>query len=135
MGDTYDYLHDYVECELCGAELVLSNAKLEKYTDASGNTDTRWVCDGFNACKSPGSVVLKPKATDVQEGGDHYKKQKIQPIEYITANGLGFCEGNVVKYITRYKQKDGVKDLKKARHYINILIEQIEQEQEAQSHP
>jgi len=52
----------------------------------------------------------------------HYEK-RIQPIEYIEANGLDFCEGNVVKYVTRYKDKGGVSDLKKAEYYIKRLIE------------
>ena len=60
---------------------------------------------------------------DTQIGGDHYKELSIQPIEYILANKLGFCEGNVVKYITRYKSKNGLEDLKKAKHYIDMLIE------------
>lgn len=46
----------------------------------------------------------------------------IPPIEYIEANQLDFCEGNVVKYVTRYKQKDGIRDLYKAMHYLTILI-------------
>lgn len=61
-----------------------------------------------------------------QEGGSHYKNKTLQPIEYIMANGLGFCEGNVVKYVTRYKDKNGLEDLKKARHYIDFLIEDQE---------
>lgn len=63
---------------------------------------------------------------DKQEGGDHYVKLKIQPIEYITANNLGYCEGNILKYITRYKTKGGIEDLKKALHYLKILIEKNE---------
>lgn len=58
-----------------------------------------------------------------QVGGDHYKGRAIQPIQYIHANGLGFCEGNVVKYITRWREKNGVADLRKAIHYIELLIE------------
>lgn len=58
-----------------------------------------------------------------QEGGDHYKKLKIQPVEYIHANGLPFCEGSVVKYVTRWRDKGGIADLKKARHFIDLLIE------------
>ena len=60
---------------------------------------------------------------ETQIGGDHYKELSIQPIEYILANKLGFCEGNVIKYITRYKSKNGLEDLKKAKHYIDMLIE------------
>ena len=58
-----------------------------------------------------------------QVGGSHYKDKAIQPIEYIYANKMGFCEGNVVKYITRWKEKNGVADLEKAKHYIELLIE------------
>lgn len=62
-------------------------------------------------------------ALDVQTGGSHYKDLKIQPVEYIHANGLGFCEGSVIKYITRWRAKNGIEDLKKARHFIDLLIE------------
>lgn len=62
-------------------------------------------------------------ALDVQEGGSHYKSCKIQPVEYIHANGLGYFEGCVLKYITRWKDKNGVEDLKKARHFLALLIE------------
>jgi len=54
---------------------------------------------------------------------EHYDME-IQPITYIMANGLGFCEGNIVKYVSRYKEKGGIEDLKKARHYLDMLIEQ-----------
>jgi hypothetical protein len=64
-------------------------------------------------------------ALDTQVGGDHYRKMGIQPIEYIFRNGLGFAEGNVVKYVTRWKDKGGVEDLRKARHYLDLLIESI----------
>ena len=59
---------------------------------------------------------------DVQIGGGHYKDLAIQPIDYILENGLGYCEANVVKYITRWKSKGGVEDLRKAKHYIDLLI-------------
>jgi len=67
-------------------------------------------------------------ALDIQVGGGHYKNMKIQPIEYTLANGLGFCEGNVIKYISRYKSKNGIEDLEKAKHYVVLLIEQIKKE-------
>ena len=62
---------------------------------------------------------------DVQIGGRHYKDMMIQPIEFISANKLGFCEGNAIKYICRYKDKGGVQDLEKAIHYLQLLIEQV----------
>ena len=58
-----------------------------------------------------------------QVGGSHYKDKAIQPIEYIHANNLGFCAGNVIKYVTRYKDKNGLQDLEKAKHYLEMLIE------------
>ena len=63
-----------------------------------------------------------------QIGGTHYSDLAIEPIDFITANNLGFCEGNVIKYISRWKAKNGVEDLKKARWYIDFLIESIENE-------
>lgn len=64
-----------------------------------------------------------PKALDVQVAGDHYKGLKIQPIEYIHANKMNYCEANVVKYITRWRDKGGLKDLEKVKHYVDLLIE------------
>lgn len=60
---------------------------------------------------------------DIQIGGSHYKNYKIQPVEYIMANNLNYCQANVIKYVTRYKDKNGVEDLEKAKHYIDLLIE------------
>jgi hypothetical protein len=57
-----------------------------------------------------------------QEGGSHYFGE-IQPIEYIHANKLGFIEGNVVKYITRHKSKNGAEDIRKIIHYCELLLE------------
>jgi hypothetical protein len=62
-------------------------------------------------------------ALTTQVGGEHYKSHAIQPVEYIHKNGLGFIEGCVIKYVTRWKDKGGVDDLKKARHFIDMLIE------------
>lgn len=64
---------------------------------------------------------------DKQVGGDHYKKYPIQPLEFIMKNNLGFCEGNVIKYVLRHKNKNGVEDLEKAKHYIEMLINQTTQ--------
>jgi hypothetical protein len=61
-------------------------------------------------------------ANDTQTGGTHYQVA-IQPWDYIIANNLGYLEGNVIKYVTRYKNKGGVEDLRKAQHYLAKLIE------------
>jgi hypothetical protein len=62
-------------------------------------------------------------ANDVQIAGTHYKAQAIQPWDYIASNKLGYFEGNVVKYVSRWRDKGGVEDLRKARHYLDKLIE------------
>lgn len=63
------------------------------------------------------------RADDTQVGGSHYKDKTIQPWDYIIANDLGYLEGNVVKYISRWKNKNGIEDLKKAQHYLAKLLE------------
>jgi len=63
------------------------------------------------------------KSFKKQVGGNHYKKYKIQPVEFIVKNNIGFCEGNIIKYILRFKEKGGVQDLLKAKHYIELLID------------
>lgn len=65
-------------------------------------------------------------ALDVQVGGGHYKKLKIQPVEFIELNELGFLEGCIVKRITRWRDKDGIKDLQKIKHEVDLLIEMEE---------
>jgi hypothetical protein len=66
---------------------------------------------------------LNTSALDVQVAGDHYKTLAIQPVEYIHANKIGYFEGNVIKYVSRWRSKNGIKDLEKAKHYIELLIE------------
>jgi hypothetical protein len=62
-------------------------------------------------------------ANETQIGGDHYKAKSIQPWDFIAANQLGYFEGNIVKYVSRWRDKGGINDLKKARHYLDKLIE------------
>jgi hypothetical protein len=77
-------------------------------------------CD--DDCGNANSDVKEKQ--EMQKDG-HYHKCKIEPIEYILANNLGFCEGNVVKYITRYKDKGGVDDLRKIKIYVDYLIDEL----------
>ena len=64
-----------------------------------------------------------------QEGGGHYKDRGIQPLEYTMKNNLSFCEGNVVKYISRYKSKNGIEDLAKVIHYALLASYEVYGEQ------
>lgn len=87
-------------------------------------------CGFAPGCMESTSSLIQVKAMkqetnplDVQVGGSHYKDLKIQPIEYIHANGIPFAEGSVIKYVSRWRAKNGIKDLEKAKHFIELLIE------------
>lgn len=62
------------------------------------------------------------EALKQQVGGSHYKDLPIQPVEYILKNNIPFIEGSVIKYVSRWRSKNGVEDLRKARHFLDILI-------------
>lgn len=67
-------------------------------------------------------------AHDEQVDGNHYRSMRIQPSTFIFANRIGFHEGNAIKYLVRWRDKNGISDLKKARHFIDLLIELEEQD-------
>jgi len=67
-------------------------------------------------------MELTKGALTKQEGGGHYLLP-IQPVEYITKNNIPFLEGNVIKYVTRHKKKNGIEDIKKAIHYCELILE------------
>jgi hypothetical protein len=73
-----------------------------------------------------GVHMAHPTPLPLDRGPAHYRGADIEPIEFILAQKLDFCEGNVVKYVTRWKQKDGIADLKKARDYLDFLIKREE---------
>lgn len=67
--------------------------------------------------------TVKKKSKIEQVGGTHYSKLPIQPWDYVARNGLGYFEGSIVKYVSRWKDKGGLEDLYKARHFLDKLIE------------
>lgn len=69
----------------------------------------------------------KPLPFTRQVGGGHYKDMCIQPVEFIHKNGIGYVEGCIIKYVCRWRQKNGVEDLRKARHYIDLLVAMAEE--------
>lgn len=79
-----------------------------------------------------GSQELKQmeqsSALDIQEGGSHYKNFPIQPVEYITANAIPFMEGSVIKYVSRHASKNGAADIRKAIHFLELILELIYKE-------
>ena len=75
-------------------------------------------------CAVPPTGSPTPVTANTQQvAGAHYKDKVIQPWDYIAANALGYFEGNVIKYVSRWRDKGGVEDLRKARHYLDKLIE------------
>lgn len=98
-------------CQRCFNGIL--NIKSEKMVNVTKETKFREVEDS----------VIKESSLDKQIGGTHYKDVKIQPVEYIHANNLGFIEGCVVKYVTRHSSKNGKEDLKKAIHFLEMLID------------
>src|SRR5262245_8225425 len=78
---------------------------------------------GVSASPPPAPAAAPVKASSVQVGGDHYKNCHLQPFQYAMDNSLNYLQSNAVKYVTRYKDKGGVEDLKKAIHTIQLLIE------------
>ena len=74
-----------------------------------------------------GHMFLEDKgALDKQVDGDHYKKMKLQPIEFIVANQIPYREANVIKYTCRHASKNGKKDIEKAIHYLQMILEDYE---------
>jgi len=85
-------------------------------------TEEEW--DALNSHPNINGIdPLDIPALNKQIGGDHYKDMEIQPVEFISRNKIPFIEGNVIKYVCRHKRKNGKKDLEKARHFIDLLIE------------
>jgi hypothetical protein len=101
-------------CNTCIGTSEIEGAKHTKWRPATRE----------EKISNPGAyVVPEPSALDVQVAGDHYKKLKIQPVEYIHANNIPFIEGCIIKYATRWRDKGGVKDLEKIKHFADLLIE------------
>jgi hypothetical protein len=103
-------------------------AVYEKFIDGSmrivgSGADKDWVEPQAEAWDAMRNKVWGVNPLDKQEGGNHYKDMAIQPVEFITANNLGFLEGNVVKYICRHHAKNGAEDIKKAIHYCELLLQ------------
>lgn len=80
-------------------------------------------CPGDIVAWRPVGSKKVETALNTQIGGEHYKNYTVQPVEFITKNKLGFLEGCVIKRICRYEDKNGLEDLKKAKHEIDLLIE------------
>ena len=104
-------LMDAVNTDLKKEECRSSYCECEEGKCSSGKVDRR-----------VDKTEKKESVLDIQHGGSHYKDKGIQPIEYITANNLGFCEGNIVKYASRHQDKNGAEDIRKVIHYAQFIL-------------
>lgn len=120
-----DYFDDYgVRVKPYNCELASVAHGLDELGD--------YGCVGYESFGENPMILLNTKeqvkekeasALDKQVSGNHYKDCGIQPIEYIHANGLDYFQGNVVKYVTRHKDKNGKADIEKAIHYLELILE------------
>ena len=130
FGDR-EYLSDSFKQSI--ADEMVKKELLEHHNDIAWVTDEIPSADMTDDCRDSRimkeveetqlglNVALNPLS--LQEGGDHYKKYKIQPIEYCHANNLNACETYAIKYITRHKDKGGILDINKAIHCLELLKE------------
>lgn len=108
------------QCELCGAGVEVEEAAYDcPVCGVAGALAPL----GWRAHVDIAVTQAVPSALDTQIGGGHYKDMRIQPLEYCHANNIGKIEGDVIAYVSRWKLKGGIEDLKKARHELDILIE------------
>jgi hypothetical protein len=91
------------------------------YCQAGGCLNSREGSSGY--CEEHSPKQEPDTALDTQVGGSHYKDMKIQPVEYIHANNIPFLDGNVVKYISRHRNKNGAADVHKAIHYCQLILQ------------
>jgi hypothetical protein len=104
-ASTYKPNSEVIKCEGCDRGYMLKD-------------DHHFDNAGIFFCKCRKSI----NPLNVQEGGDHYKKYPMQPIEYTTLNNLSFCQGNIIKYATRFRDKGGIEDLLKIKHYVDMIL-------------
>jgi hypothetical protein len=87
----------------------------------------RYMKSKYSDVVSDGGLDPRNSALDVQIGGGHYKSYAIQPVEFIHKNKIPYIEGCAIKYLCRWREKGGIEDLKKVKHYIDLLIEMEQQ--------
>ena len=122
--DVHVYHFDWtaLKCQHCGA--VVEKDNWNKGGDLSHSSRTEKLEDREGTYDNYLRRMKEENALKKQVGGEHYKDCSIQPVEYIFQNGLDYFEGNVVKYITRHRKKgEGKKDVEKAIHYAQLILE------------
>lgn len=104
------------------AKSLLGKRRLCK-SDATCTNVVLPLVDSTTKTNGLASTTAADGPLHTQVGGSHYKNYAVQPIEYAMLNGLDYCQANVVKYVTRFRDKGGLTDLHKALHNLEILID------------
>lgn len=71
------------------------------------------------------ALPYRGNALSEQIGGDHYKAQAIQPVQFAMQNWWDFCAASILKYLSRHRKKNGLQDLQKARHFVELRAQQL----------
>jgi hypothetical protein len=128
-GKRYRAQKETIMCEGCAFRYNIDLCKEADEVMDCSDAEVIFI-DPFGVHPTEESLQVEEKPTeqsssalDVQISGSHYKALKIQPVEFIHANNIPFIEGNVIKYICRWRSKNGIKDLEKVKHYVDLLIE------------
>jgi hypothetical protein len=104
-------------------QVIIDNSEDELYTVRSDAGHLWWYGEDELEILDKEGVTTVNSALDKQISGNHYKGCKIQPVEYIQANELDYLQGNVIKYVTRHKDKNKEQDVLKAIHYLELILE------------
>lgn len=135
MNEIYD-IYRKIRTD-CTTHLEVQNKMIKDYgytwqeiTEAKvameANEPNYWLYkkNGLNDATPADWDAIRPEADPLsyQVGGDHYTKKKIQPVEYIHANEMDYMDGAIVKYISRWRDKGGVKDLRKIKQFVDLII-------------
>jgi hypothetical protein len=106
---------------------IMDQKMWDRYRDKDQKMWDRYMKSKYSDVVSDGGLDPRNSALDVQIGGGHYKSYAIQPVEFIHKNKIPYIEGCAIKYLCRWREKGGIEDLKKVKHYIDLLIEMEQQ--------
>ena len=115
----YDWAYGNRACANINKKILCFNGTIMMWANSFGEISGDYKELTFEQFKE----IYMKETLNTQVGGNHYQKLTIQPIEFIVKNNIPFLEANVIKYVVRYKDKNGLEDLNKAKHYLEILIE------------
>lgn len=132
-GKVWEY-NPITECLIRGNVGSFESLKVDQWDDGLPKIGSEYgiPCDaeGFPVPRPPKAPEVKPKSVwDTQVGGDHYTKMKIQPFQFSMANKLDPMQHTIIKYVTRFRDKNGIQDLEKAKQTIDLLIAHEKEQQ------